>query len=76
MHPITFSQLNDAGDGGQISEILVEVGDVIAVGDPVVAVEMVKSIVEVESPHAGTVAVIHVKPGDAVEVDQLLIELS
>ena len=51
-------------------------GDVIAVGDPVVAVEMDKSIVEVESPHAGTVAVIHVKPGDAVEVDQLLIELS
>jgi hypothetical protein len=75
MQQILFPQLNDAGDGGQVSEVLVEIGEAIETGDAVVSVEMEKSIVEVESPHAGTVATIHVTEGDEVEVGQLLMEL-
>ena len=75
MHQILFPQLNDAGDGGQVQEILVEVGESITAGEAVMTVEMEKSIVEVESPYDGAVARIHVTEGDEIEVGQLLMEL-
>ncbi len=75
MPQILFPQLNDAGDGGEVSEVLVEVGEDIVVGDPVISVEMEKAMVEVESPHDGKVAKVHVTEGDTVQIGQLLIEL-
>jgi pyruvate/2-oxoglutarate dehydrogenase complex dihydrolipoamide acyltransferase (E2) component len=72
---IVMPQLNDAGDPGEVSEILVEVGDTVSKGDAVMSLEMEKAIVEVESEHDGTVKAIAVEVGDEVEVGQKLLEL-
>ncbi len=72
---ILMPQLNDAGDPGTINEIFVAVGDVLAVGDRLMAVEMEKAIVEIEAAEAGTVQRIAVQVGDEVMVGQVLIEL-
>ncbi len=75
MPQITMPKLNDFGDSGEVSEILISVGDQVAAGDVVMNVEMEKSVVEIESTHDGTVKSIKVAEGDEVDVDQVLIEL-
>jgi biotin carboxyl carrier protein len=72
---IVMPQLNDAGDPGTVNEIFVRLGDLVAVGDPVMAVDMEKAIIEIEASEAGTVKDIRVQVGDEVEVGQILVEL-
>jgi len=72
---IAMPKLNDTGDGGDIQEILVEVGDRVEAGDAVMTVEMEKSVIDIESTHDGQVKEIHVVVGDTVEVGQILVEL-
>jgi pyruvate dehydrogenase E2 component (dihydrolipoamide acetyltransferase) len=72
---IVMPQLNDAGDPGTISEIFIAVGDTLALGDRVLAVEMEKAVIEVEATVAGRVARIPVHVGDEVQVGQVLVEL-
>ena len=58
--------LPDLGEGLTEAEIvnwLVAVGDEIRVDQPIAEVETAKSMVEVPSPYAGTVAVLHGEPG-------------
>jgi pyruvate/2-oxoglutarate dehydrogenase complex dihydrolipoamide acyltransferase (E2) component len=74
MH-IRMPKLNDAGDPGSVNEIFVAVGDVLAVGDPLMAVEMEKAIIEIEATEAGTIRSIAVEVGDEVKVGQVLVEL-
>ncbi len=72
---IVMPQLNDAGDPGVVNEIFAAVGDVVAIGDPLLAVEMEKAIIEIEATAAGTVRSISVQRGDEVKVGQVLVEL-
>ena len=72
---IVMPQLNDAGDPGTVNEIFVGLGDLVAVGDPVMAVDMEKAIIEIEATETGTVKDIPVQVGDEVEVGQILVEL-
>ncbi|NUQ66567.1 MAG: biotin/lipoyl-binding protein [Pirellulales bacterium] len=72
---ILMPQLNDAGDPGTINELFIAAGDVLAVGDRLMAVEMDKAIVEIEATEAGRVNRVCVKVGDEVEVGQVLVEL-
>ena len=72
---IVMPQLNDAGDPGVVNEIFVNLGDPVAVADPVMAVEMEKAIIEIEATAAGTVKRIAVQVGDEVQVGQVLVEL-
>jgi pyruvate dehydrogenase E2 component (dihydrolipoamide acetyltransferase) len=72
---ILMPQLNDAGDPGTINEIFVAVGDALDVGDRLMAIEMEKAVVEIESTEAGTVKRIVVQVGDEVKVGQVLLEL-
>jgi pyruvate/2-oxoglutarate dehydrogenase complex dihydrolipoamide acyltransferase (E2) component len=72
---IVMPKLNDAGDAGVVNEIFVEPGDAVAVGQPVMAVEMEKAIIEIEATEAGTVKRIAVEVGDEVQVGQVLLEL-
>ena len=68
-------KLNDAGDDGQVDELLVAVGDAVAIGDAVMTVEMEKAVIEIESTHAGTVKRIIAAPGDTVAIGQPLMDL-
>ena len=68
--------LPDLGEGLTEAEVvrwLVAVGDTVALDQPIVEVETAKSIVEVPSPYAGTVAVLHGKEGEVREVGTPLI---
>jgi dihydrolipoamide dehydrogenase len=62
-------------DDVPVTEILVAVGDEVAVEDPLVALESEKATMEVPSPHAGTVKSIEVAVGDAVSEGALLLTL-
>lgn len=54
-------------DQAEVSEILVNVGDVVTVGQSLVVVESAKASVEVPSPFAGTVESIAVSQGQSVK---------
>ncbi|MGH4000180.1 MAG: dihydrolipoamide acetyltransferase family protein [Pseudonocardiaceae bacterium] len=71
--------LPDLGEGLTEAEIvgwLVGVGDQVAVDQPIVEVETAKSIIEVPSPFAGTVTVLHGAAGETVAVGTPLITVA
>lgn len=61
---------------GNISQVVVSVGDNVAAGDPLLFVESMKMEIPVEADAAGTVAKIHVEPGATVSTGDPLIDLS
>jgi pyruvate dehydrogenase E2 component (dihydrolipoamide acetyltransferase) len=67
----------DIGDFGEVPviEILVSVGDTVAVEDPLVTLESDKATMDVPAPSAGVVKAIHVKLGDKVAEGSALVDL-
>lgn len=55
---------------------LIKVGQSIAKGDPICIIEAMKIMNEITAPMSGTVSDIHVKNGQAVGFDQLLITIA
>ncbi|MFJ5954542.1 dihydrolipoamide acetyltransferase family protein [Paenarthrobacter sp. NPDC092416] len=71
--------LPDLGEGLTEAELvnwLVAVGDEIKVDQPIAEVETAKSMVEVPSPYAGTVAVLHGQAGETLDVGKPLISIA
>jgi pyruvate dehydrogenase E2 component (dihydrolipoamide acetyltransferase) len=69
-------KLPDLGEGiheGEIVQLLVSEGDQVEEDQPIMEVETDKAAVEIPSPFAGTVSKIHVKPGQLVEVGDVLM---
>jgi len=60
---------------GKIIRVLVEVGQQVEEGDPVCVLEAMKMENELRARQSGTVHAVHVKPGDDVEKDQVLVEV-
>src|ERR1700712_8768 len=70
--------LPDLGEGLTEAEIvnwLVEVGDEVALDQPVVEVETAKAVVEVPVPYAGIVTAVHGRPGQCLAVGSPLITI-
>ncbi len=70
-------RLPDLGEGlpeAEIVQWLVAPGDFVALNQTIAEVETAKAIVELPSPHAGTVTALHAEAGDTVEVGAALIE--
>lgn len=68
--------LPDLGEGLTEAELvnwLVQVGDTIAVDQPIAEVETAKALVEVPSPYAGTVLTLHGKTGETLLVGNPLL---
>jgi pyruvate carboxylase subunit B len=61
---------------GSIVDVLVNVGDKVDAGTPVLITEAMKMETEIQAPIAGTIQAVHVKKGDAVTPDQALIEIA
>lgn len=64
-------RLPDLGEGLTESEILswkVAVGDTVELNQVIAEVETAKAVVELPSPYAGTIAILHEAPGTVVEV--------
>ncbi len=69
-------RLPDLGEGlpeAELVQWLVAEGDEIALNQTIAEVETAKAIVELPSPHAGTVSKLHAQAGDVVEVGAVLI---
>ncbi len=60
---------------GKIIRVMVEVGQQAAEGQPVCVLEAMKMENELHARQSGTVRAVHVKPGDDVEKDQVLVEI-
>jgi pyruvate dehydrogenase E2 component (dihydrolipoamide acetyltransferase) len=71
---VTVPDIGDFGDVPVI-EILVAVGDTVAVEDPLVSLESDKATMDVPSPAAGVVKALHVKVGDSVSEGTLILDL-
>lgn len=72
-----------SGDGrvkapipGRIVRVLVEPGQPVEVGQPVVVLEAMKMENEIQAPRPGTVTSLHVAPGQTVALHELLLEIS
>lgn len=71
-------RLPDLGEGlteAALVHWLVQVGDVIVTDQPVAEVETAKSIVELPSPFAGTVAALHGDEGATIDVGAPVLEV-
>ena len=72
-------KLPDLGEGvheGEILAVHVEVGQTVREGDIILEVETDKAAVEIPSPFSGSVTEIMVKPGDLVQVGDVLVTFS
>lgn len=72
-------KLPDLGEGLTEAELvnwLVAVGDEVRVDQPIAEVETAKSMVEVPSPYAGTVAELHGEAGQTLDVGKPLISIA
>jgi biotin carboxyl carrier protein len=60
---------------GKIIRVMVEVGQQVAEGEPVCVLEAMKMENELHARQGGVVRAVHVKPGDDVEKDHVLMEI-
>ncbi len=60
---------------GIIVDVLVEIGDQVEAGTALVVTEAMKMETEIQAPVAGKVTAIHVKKGDSVNPDEVLVEI-
>ena len=60
---------------GTIVDILVNVGDTVTAGTPVLITEAMKMETELQAPVAGTIKAVHVKKGESVNPDETLVEI-
>jgi len=70
---IKLPELGEGIESGDVLEVLVNEGDVIAKDQGIVELETDKATVEVPSSHAGKVMKIHVSIGDTVKVGAALV---
>lgn len=72
-------KLPDLGEGiheAEIQEVPVAAGDDVEENDVVLTVETDKASVDIPSPFTGTIQVVHVEPGDLVNVGDVLLTFS
>jgi pyruvate dehydrogenase complex dihydrolipoamide acetyltransferase long form len=75
MIEIKLPSLGDGIESGDVLEVLVREGDVIAKDQGIVELETDKATVEVPSTHAGTVTKVHVSSGDTIKIGATLISI-
>jgi pyruvate dehydrogenase E2 component (dihydrolipoamide acetyltransferase) len=72
-------ELPDLGEGiheGEVLAVLVSVGQEVSEGDIILEVETDKAAVEIPSPYTGNVQEIFVKPGDIINVGDVMMSFS
>jgi pyruvate dehydrogenase E2 component (dihydrolipoamide acetyltransferase) len=69
-------RLPDLGEGlpeAELVQWLVAEGDTVSLNQTIAEVETAKAVVELPSPHSGTVTALHAAPGDVIAVGSVLI---
>ncbi|WP_280716080.1 dihydrolipoamide acetyltransferase family protein [Kitasatospora sp. MAP5-34] len=72
----TLPDLGEGLTGAEVVRWMVEVGEVIAVDQPVVEVETAKAVVEVPCPYGGVVTARYGEPGEEVPVGAPLVTVA
>lgn len=75
MIDIKLPSLGDGIESGDVLEVLVREGDVIAKEQGIVELETDKATIEVPSTHAGTVKKVHVSSGDTIKIGATMISI-
>ncbi|MDL1896866.1 acetyl-CoA carboxylase biotin carboxyl carrier protein subunit [Anaerolineae bacterium CFX7] len=72
-----------SGDGrvkapipGIVTQIFVQVGDAVTLGQPLLILEAMKMENQIRAPRDGTLASVNVSAGEGVTLGQLLVELA
>jgi len=61
---------------GVVTKVMVTVGEEVAKGQPLVALEAMKMEHLIRAPHAGTVKTVSASPGQMVQAGEALVELA
>ena len=61
---------------GQVTKVLINEGDQVERGQPLIVLEAMKMEIKITAPHEGRIARVLVEPGQLVERDQSLVEMS
>ncbi len=72
---VKLPKVGEMTEDAEVVEWHVAVGDRVSEGDPLVAVETDKAVVDIPAPVAGVVVEILASPGDVVDVGGLLARL-
>jgi len=75
-HDVKLPELGENIEAVEVSNVLVAVGDTVAVDQALVEVETDKATMEIPSPLAGRVTAVRVATGDSVAVGQVLLQLA
>jgi len=62
--------------GGSVWKLMVNTGDSVEAGDTLFILEVMKMEVAYTAPVAGKISAVHIKEGDAVEEDQIAVEIT
>ncbi len=73
---IKLPKLGEGADTGTVVSVLVNVGDQIAVDQPIIELESEKAVATIPSSQAGTVEKIHVENGQKISSGALLVTLA
>ncbi len=60
---------------GQVAQVMVKVGDLVQVGQPLLILEAMKMENEIRAPKPGSIALVNVEPGQRVALSELLLEI-
>ena len=72
LEEVKIPEISENVESGTVVSVLVKVGDMIAVDDPVIELETDKALVEIPSPYAGRIAEIPVNEGDEVRIGDVI----
>ena len=62
--------------GGSVWKVLTKPGERVEAGDTLFILEVMKMEVPYEAPASGEVVAVHIAEGDAIEEDQLAVEIA
>ena len=75
LQDIRIPEIGESIESGEVVSVLVSVGDIISVDQPLAELETDKAVLELPSPMAGKVAKILMSPGDTVAIGQVVVQL-
>ena len=73
---VKLPNLGEGADSGTVVNVLVNEGDHITTGQPILELENEKAVATIPSSGSGIVSKIHIKAGDKVSVGQRLLSIS
>jgi pyruvate dehydrogenase E2 component (dihydrolipoyllysine-residue acetyltransferase) len=72
---VKIPEISENVTSGSIVEVLVKVGDTVAVDDVLVEMETEKAVVEIPSPYAGKISEVLVEAGDEKNVGDVIVRI-